>query len=105
MSTKPSGPSLNAVDVDSRHCAQGGPAGTEKCSGCGKGLPVHSPYEVLLIFSLVHWGWWVEGQAGVGEEGPGQSRVVVDPADALFGGVGDIGEVVAGEVGEFAFLE
>ncbi|MCX5230929.1 hypothetical protein [Streptomyces sp. NBC_00233] len=47
----------------------------------------------------------MEGQAGVGDEGPGQLRVVVDPADALFGGVGDIGEVVAGEVGEFAFLE
>jgi hypothetical protein len=31
--------------------------------------------------------------------------VGVDAADALLGGVGDIGEVVAGEVGEFTLLE
>ncbi|MEU9401189.1 hypothetical protein [Streptomyces sp. NPDC048242] len=49
--------------------------------------------------------WWVDGQACVGEEGPWQLWVVVDAVDALFGGVGDIGEVVSGEVGEFAFLE
>ncbi|MER6434538.1 hypothetical protein ABT272_44215, partial [Streptomyces sp900105245] len=54
---------------------------------------------------LVQWGWWVEGEAGVGEEGPGQLRVVVDAVDALFGGIGDISEVIACEVGEFAFLQ
>ncbi|MGY4958561.1 hypothetical protein [Streptomyces nigrescens] len=46
--------------------------------------------------------WWVDGQAGAGKVGPWQVLVVVDPVDALFGGVGNIGEVVAGEVGEFA---
>lgn len=45
----------------------------------------------LLSFSLVLWGWWVDGESGVGEEGPGQLSVLVDAVDALFGGVGDIG--------------
>ncbi|WP_267501566.1 hypothetical protein [Streptomyces flavotricini] len=41
----------------------------------------------------------------MGEEGPWQLWVVVDAVDAVFGGVGYVCEVVAGEVGEFAFLE
>ncbi|MFJ8589616.1 hypothetical protein ACIRD2_34035, partial [Streptomyces sp. NPDC093595] len=36
------------------------------------------PYSYLIL-SLVGWGWWVDGEAGVGEEGPGQLRVGVDP--------------------------
>ncbi|MFE6848659.1 hypothetical protein ACFVFP_39705, partial [Streptomyces sp. NPDC057686] len=32
---------------------------------------------VLLIFSLVLWVWRVNGEAGVGKEGPGQSGIVV----------------------------
>ncbi|MFD5102832.1 hypothetical protein [Streptomyces albidochromogenes] len=47
----------------------------------------------------------MDGQAGVGEEGPWQLWGVVDAVDASLGGVGDIGEVVAGEVGKFTFLE
>jgi hypothetical protein len=50
-------------------------------------------------------GLVVDGESGVGEEGPGQLSVLVDAVDALFGGVGNIGEVVAGEVSELAFLE
>ncbi|MFE6848846.1 hypothetical protein [Streptomyces sp. NPDC057686] len=41
----------------------------------------------------------------MGEEGPRQLWVVVDAVDALLGGIRDIGEVVAGEVGEFTLLE
>ncbi|MER6434707.1 hypothetical protein ABT272_45575, partial [Streptomyces sp900105245] len=66
------------------------------CKSVGFIKPV-TPTELtkrsVLIFSLVQWGWWVEGEAGVGEEGPGQLRVVVDAVDALFGGIGDISEV------------
>ncbi|MFG2794683.1 hypothetical protein [Streptomyces sp. NPDC048419] len=40
----------------------------------------------------------------MGQEGPGELVVLVDAVNALFSGVGDIGEVFAGEVGEFAFL-
>ncbi|MER6145176.1 hypothetical protein ABT174_35005 [Streptomyces sparsogenes] len=47
----------------------------------------------------------MDGQAGVGDERPWQLLVVVEAVDALFGGVGDVGEVIAGEVGEFALLE
>ncbi|MDN3271959.1 hypothetical protein [Streptomyces sp. MA15] len=47
----------------------------------------------------------MDGQAGVGEEGPWQLLVVADAVDALFGGVGDIGKVVAGKGGEFPLLE
>jgi hypothetical protein len=42
----------------------------------------------------------VEGQAAVGQEGPDQLLVTADPPDALFGGVGDLDDGVAGEVGQ-----
>lgn len=35
----------------------------------------------LFVSSVV---WWVDGESGVGEEGPSQLWVVVDAADALF---------------------
>lgn len=47
----------------------------------------------------------MDGESGVGEKGPGEVIVLVGAVDALFGGVGAIGEVVVGKVGEFAFLE
>ncbi|MFE7572508.1 hypothetical protein ACFU76_37160, partial [Streptomyces sp. NPDC057539] len=40
---------------------------------------------VLLRFSLVLWVWWVNGESGVGEEGPGELVVLVDAVDASLG--------------------
>ena len=58
----------------------------------------------LLRFSLVPWGW-VDGESGVGEEGPGKLIILADAVDASFGGVGNVCEVVADEVGELTRLD
>jgi hypothetical protein len=44
--------------------------------------------------SFVGWvdGSWVEGEAGVGQEPDHQVLVRADSLDALFGGVGDLGQ-------------
>ena len=47
----------------------------------------------------------VEGQAGVGQERPGQLLVITDPPDPPLGGVGHLDDGVAGEVGQLHALE
>jgi hypothetical protein len=47
----------------------------------------------------------VEGQAGVGQERPDQLLVVADPVDALLGSIGDLDDLIAGEVGQLHGLE
>lgn len=59
----------------------------------------------LLSFSLVLWWLGMNGQAGVGEEGPRELLAGADSVDAAFGCVSDVGEVVAGEVGQLAGLD
>jgi hypothetical protein len=41
----------------------------------------------------------------VGEESDGQGLAVTDPLDAVLGLVGDLGDGVAGEVGQLDVLE
>jgi hypothetical protein len=57
--------------------------------------------------SFVGWvdGSWVEGEADVGEEPDDQAVALADSLDALGGGVGDLGDGVAGAVGQLQVLE
>jgi hypothetical protein len=59
------------------------------------------------LLSFVGWvdGSWVEGQAGVGQEPDHQVLALADPLDALFGGVGDLGQGGRGPVGQLDILE
>jgi hypothetical protein len=61
----------------------------------------------MLLLSFVGWvdGSWVEGQAGVGEEPDDQAVAVADSLDAVLGLVGDLGDGVAGAVGQLSALE
>jgi hypothetical protein len=56
--------------------------------------PACQPDTQVPLLSFVGWvdGSWVEGQAGVGKESDHQAVAFADSLDALFGGVGDVGE-------------
>jgi hypothetical protein len=41
----------------------------------------------------------------MGQERPDQLLVVTDPVDALLGGIGDLDDLIAGEVGQLHGLE
>ena len=57
--------------------------------------------------SFVGWvgGSWFEGEAGVGQEPDDQVLALADSLDALFGGVGDLGQGGGGPVGQLRVLE
>jgi hypothetical protein len=56
---------------------------------------------------IVGWvdGSWVEGQAGVGQEPDDEAVALADAPDALFGGVGDLGQGGRGPIRELDILE
>jgi hypothetical protein len=57
--------------------------------------------------SFVGWvdGSWVEGEAGVGQEPDHQIVALADSLDALFGGVGDLGQGGRGPIRQLDILE
>jgi hypothetical protein len=61
----------------------------------------------LPLLSFVGWvdGSWVEGEAGVGREPDHQGVALADALDALFAGVGDLGQGGRGPVGQLEVLE
>ena len=71
--------------------------------------PIHAvnPTPKALYLSFVGWvdGSWVEGEAGVGKEPDHQVLVLADPLDALFGGVGDLGQGGRGPIRQLDILE
>ena len=59
-----------------------------------------------VILRFVGWidGSGVEGQAGVGQEPDDEAVAPADALDALFSGVGDLGQAGRGQIGELDIL-
>jgi hypothetical protein len=56
---------------------------------------------------FVGWvdGSWVQGEAGVSQEPDHQAVALADALDALFGGVGDLGQGGRGQVRQLEVFE